>query len=129
MYQAGVGTACNTRHYLVGDFGDECTPHSHEYQLQFSCAAPRLDGNGFAVNIALMEEAVEAFAESMDDVLLNDLPFFQGKQASVENYAEFALRELFAYMKKRGFPESTVSSAEVKVWESETAWASYRWGA
>ena len=129
MYQAGVGAPCMTRHYLVGDFGDECTPHSHEYRLQFSCAAPGLDKNGFAVNIALMEEALEDFAEKMDDILLNDLPFFKGKQASVENYAEFALQELFAYMKERGFSEKTLISAEVKVWESETAWASYRWEA
>ena len=127
MYQAGVEIPCNTRHFLVGDFGDECTPHGHEYRLQFSCAAPKLDENGFAVNIALMEEAVEAFAEATDNVLVNELPFFQAKQASVENFAEFAYLELLKYMKERGFSESGILSAEVKVWESDTAWASYRW--
>lgn len=127
MYQAGIIQPVRTRHFLVGDFDEESEPHGHEYRFEFICRAEKLDENGFSVDIALMEESAEAVAGRLDGMLLNDLPFFSDKQTSVENFARFLLQELFIYMKSRGFSESSITRADVKVWESDSAWASYAW--
>ena len=129
MYQAGILQPVHTRHFLVGDFDEESKPHGHEYRFEFICSADKLDENGFCVDIALMEEAAAAVADRLGGMLLNDLPFFSDKQTSVENFSQFLLQELFVYMKTRGFLESSISSAEVKVWESNSAWASFAWTA
>jgi 6-pyruvoyl-tetrahydropterin synthase len=62
---------------------------------------------------------------SIQGKLLNDLEFFRDRQPSVENMARFVHRRLFDALEGRGYPLFTILQSEIKIWESETAWASY----
>jgi 6-pyruvoyl-tetrahydropterin synthase len=125
MYDVGIKRRFYARHYLVGDFGEETQPHGHQYEAEWSCRVEGLDENGFAVDIALMEEALDRVLERISGVLLNEQGYFQGRQASVEHLAVFLWLELAADLDKLGFDASRLIETTVKIWESETAWASY----
>ena len=125
MYRVGV---CNTflaRHFLIGDFGEESVPHTHEYTVELSMTTEGLDENGFSVDIALLEEVVEAVVRELDNVLLNELSFFEGRQPSVENCAWFIHDTVFARLREEGFTIDGIVASELRIWESKTAWASY----
>lgn len=125
MFQVGIKNRFRARHFLRGDFGEESHPHEHEYVLEWVCSTAALDENGFSVDIALMEELLAEAVASIEGQLLNDLEFFQERQPSVENMARFFHRRLFDALEGRGYAVSTVLRAEIRIWESETAWASY----
>jgi 6-pyruvoyltetrahydropterin/6-carboxytetrahydropterin synthase len=125
MYRAGVRRSYTARHALRGDFGDEAVPHSHPYVVEWICETTDLDGNGFSVNIAAVEAALEIVLRRVDDVLLNDLDYFRQLQPSLENLAAYLFQELSRELPGQGQPLEGVRSMEVKIWESDTAWASY----
>lgn len=123
MYSAGVTRPLRARHYLVGDFGDESVPHSHPYRIELICRSTELDENGFSTDIAAMEQVLEATLERIDDVLLNDLPWFTGKQTSLEHLARYLVEQL-----RRGLSERDAAPKEpleIKIWENENAWAGF----
>lgn len=138
LYQVGIKRKFVARHYLVGDFGDESRPHEHVYTAEWICSAEGLDTSGFAVDISIMESALEQVLKGISGRLLNELEFFQGWkpgeepgcqsgcQPSVENVARFILTELFGLLERLRYDTSMITEAEVRIWESETAWASYR---
>ena len=125
MFEVGIVGKFHARHYLVGDFGEETQPHGHDYRVEWTCRRDELDQNGFSVDIALMEEALEVVLAGMSGVLLNDREYFRGKQPSVEHLALFLWRELKDALGRRGFELSGLTGTEVRIWESDTAWASY----
>ena len=125
MYRVGIRNAFEARHFLVGDFEEKTIPHSHRYVVDLTLSVESLDKNGFSVDIALLEKVLESILRELDNVLLNDLPFFKERQASVENSAFFIHHLVFARLAENGFDRETVSAGEVKIWESDSAWASY----
>jgi 6-pyruvoyl-tetrahydropterin synthase len=125
MYSVGIKRQFTTSHFLVGDFDEETKPHSHDYTAEWFCSTDELDENGFSVNIALMEEVLEKVADGLSNKMLNDLDFFKGRQASVENMARFILRSLVGPLEEGGMDLGRIRNTEMRVWESETAFASF----
>ena len=125
MYQVGIRNKFTAGHFLVGDFAEETRPHQHEYQVEWICSTNVLDENGFSVNIAVMEEELEKLTAGMRGRLLNDLDFFKNRQVSVENMAHYMHTELLEALKAKGFSLESIREFQVKIWESETAWAAY----
>lgn len=127
MYQTGVQRRFTARHALVGDFGDETTPHSHGYLVEWIRTSKKLDDNGFSTDIAAMEGALQEELESIDDRLLNSLPFFENRQTSLENVCRFLYERLEENLEKRtgGVAEGDARKSLVRIWENERAWASY----
>ncbi len=125
MYSTGIKNSFTARHKLIGDFGDESLPHEHSYVIEWICTVLELDENGFGVNIDILNEKLEKITESLNRTFLNDLAFFKGKQTSIENTAHYITVSLFKELENESYPVSTIERSEVKIWESETAWASY----
>lgn len=126
MYRTGIMTPCRTRHRLVGDFKpEEIVPHEHAYIVEWICTVSELDGNGFGVDIDLLTAKLDKVMQGIDGVLLNDLPFFRERQSSIENTALFIAESLFRELTSEGYPMSNMREWEVRVWESDTAWASF----
>ena len=123
MFAAGVKKGLNARHFLEGDFGEESVPHSHPYAVELVCRSQLLDENGFSTDIAAMESALEAVLNEIDDVLLNDLPFFGDKQPSLENLCIYLAKSVRAGLIERG--SEPAEPLEIRIWESDSAWASY----
>jgi 6-pyruvoyltetrahydropterin/6-carboxytetrahydropterin synthase len=124
MYQVGIRNRFQARHFLRGDFGPESSPHEHDYALEWICRTESLDENGFAVDIALMEELLQREVDGVRGRTLNDLEFFRTLQPSVENMARFFLGRLSDALQAQTV--ARIMGAELKIWESDSAWASYR---
>lgn len=93
--------------------------------VEWICSTNVLDENGFSVNIAVMEEELERLTARMRGGLLNDLEFFKDRQVSVENMAHYMHAELLEALEARSFSLESIREFQVKIWESETAWAAY----
>ncbi|MCF7928421.1 MAG: 6-carboxytetrahydropterin synthase [Spirochaetales bacterium] len=126
MFRVGVGGNYTARHFLIGDFGEESTPHEHRYDVRWILETGKLDENGFSVDIALLESIIETCLDRYDGVLMNDLPWFKGKQPSVENTAMFLTEEIFSRLQNAETVPGNLLSSELQVFESPTSWASYR---
>ena len=127
MYQTGIQRRFNARHALVGDFGDERTPHTHSYLVEWIRGRRELDENGFATDIAAMEAVLEEELAAIDDRLLNDMPFFAGIQTSLENVCRFLHYRLENNLVRRTGEreQSDRHNTVVRIWENDSAWASY----
>jgi 6-pyruvoyl-tetrahydropterin synthase len=125
MYKVGITGQLTIRHALTGDYGDESRPHSHVYRIEWIFTARGLGADGFALDISRMERARDRVVSRLDGVFLNALSFFSGIQVSVENFARFFLDELMSELESQGPVGELLSGVELKVWESDIAWASY----
>ena len=125
MYQVGIKKTLQARHFLVGDFAEESIPHEHDYVVEWICTTDVLDENGFSVDISAMEEELGRLGEETRGKLLNDIEFFKGLQPSVENMARYFHARLTHALEQRGFSLESIVESQVKIWESETAWAAY----
>jgi 6-pyruvoyl-tetrahydropterin synthase len=125
MFHTGISRVFTARHFLAGDFGAESEPHSHPYRVEWSVDTENVDGNGFAVDISLMEESLSEFLVRIEDKLLNDFAFFSGRMCSLENVCVFFADSLTEILRRKDFSLTKISRMTIKMWESESAWASY----
>jgi 6-pyruvoyl-tetrahydropterin synthase len=125
MYQVGIRNKFRATHFLIGDFGEESHPHEHEYVVEWVCSTNVLDKNGFSVDIAVMEEELQGLVDRLEGGRLNDLEFFKDRQVSVENLAQYVHSSLVQGLKRRGFSLASILEFQVRILESETAWAAY----
>ena len=125
MYRVCVTGSFSAIHSLVGNFEEETVPHAHQYLLEWRYTVPSLDENGFAVNIALMEDARDQVFSYIAGKNLNEEPFFLERQTSIENLALYLETMLTGRLKERGFDRDDITECEVRLWENDHAWASY----
>jgi 6-pyruvoyl-tetrahydropterin synthase len=125
MYQVGIRNKFRATHFLVGDFAEETLPHEHEYIVEWICSTNVLDENGFSVDIAMLEEQLQRLIDRIQGKSLNDLEFFKERQVSVENLAQYFHTDLVEGLKSQNFSIESVIEFQIKIWESETAWAAY----
>lgn len=124
MFTTGVIRAFTARHALSGDFGPESVEHTHRYRVELICRTEELDGNGFGIDIALLERILAEELGIIDDRFLNALEFFRDRQPSLENLAVY-LAERFVSRLSDTQGRGRVRRLEVRLWESDTAWAAY----
>lgn len=122
MYTVAVRRDFVARHFLVGgDWGSENEKHSHHYQVEVQLTGDRLDRLGYLVDIVDIETHLEALVERYRDRTLNELPEFTGLNPSIEHFALIFCESLASRIKA-----PTLTAMEVKIWEAEIAWASFR---
>jgi 6-pyruvoyltetrahydropterin/6-carboxytetrahydropterin synthase len=121
-FEVGVLADFVAQHYLVGgDFGPEGSLHSHHYRVELVVAGDVLDGHGFLVDIVRLREEVDRLLSRYRDRTLNDLPDFAGLNPGVEVVARAMAQTLARALAAEGMDTLTV-----RLWENDTAWASYR---
>jgi 6-pyruvoyl-tetrahydropterin synthase len=125
MYKTGVMAACRVQHFLIGDFEDETIPHEHEYLIEWICSVSTLDEFGFGVNIDVLNQKLSDAIAALDGKMLNDIPFFEGKQTSIENTAHYLSNMLHEMLVDEHYPLHSMEQWEIIVRESQDAWASY----
>jgi 6-pyruvoyltetrahydropterin/6-carboxytetrahydropterin synthase len=110
------------RHYLVGgDFGPEGELHSHHYRVELTVRGTELARHGFLVDIVRLREELARVVDGYRGRTLNDLPDFAGINPGVEVVAR-----AMALALSRALASEKLTSLTVKIWESDSAWASYR---
>ncbi len=121
-FEVGVLGEFVAQHYLVGgDFGTEGSLHSHRYRCELTVAGGTLDGHGFLVDIVRLRAELNRLLDRYRDRTLNDLPDFAGLNPGVEVVAK-AMAESLVH----ALAEENMEALTVKLWENDTAWASYR---
>lgn len=107
--------------HLLREYPGKCAKvHGHNYRVEVTVRGPRLDALGLLMDFTDLKKALRALCERFDHEMLNDIPPFDTVNPSAENIARFFHDEL-----SHGFP-AVAEIAEVKVWETDTAWAAYR---
>jgi len=121
-FQVGVLADFVAQHYLVGgDFGPEGSVHSHHYRVELTVSGPELDRHGFLVDIVRLREELNRLLDRYRDRTLNDLPDFAGLNPGVEVVAR-----AMAVSLARSLADENMGALTIKLWENDTAWASYR---
>jgi 6-pyruvoyltetrahydropterin/6-carboxytetrahydropterin synthase len=122
MYQLSLQRTFIARHYLIGgDWGAENHPHSHPYRLEIRLEASELDRHGYIVDLDQLEQVIDQLIGRYQDRLLNEMPEFDQLNPSLERFAKHICDKFLKQMELPRF-----RSLEVRLWENEMAWASYR---
>lgn len=121
-FTVGLLRAFVAQHRLIGgDWGKENEPHSHSYRLEAVFEGEALDRHGYLLDISQAEPCLDGLIERYRDRMLNDLPEFANQNPSLERFAAALAAGL-----ARELPAGDVQAVTVKLWESDTAFATCR---
>jgi 6-pyruvoyltetrahydropterin/6-carboxytetrahydropterin synthase len=95
--------------------------HGHNFAVEAAFEGEELDTDGMLVDFAILKRYLKEVLSELDHCYLNEISFFRERASSSEYIALFIhgrLKEL-----TRGL---SAGLTEVRVWESPSAYASYR---
>lgn len=119
MFEICVEHTFAAGHALRNYYGKCENVHGHNYRVQVAIAGPQLDENGLLYDFSDLKKRVRSLSEYLDHQFINDLKPFDEINPSAENIAEFFYKELQKDLQ-------TASISYVRVWETDTAWATFR---
>jgi len=121
MYMLRVARDFVAQHYLtVPDCGPEHEWHSHHFEIELILEGSSLNEHGYLVDIVEVEELLESRVNRYRDATLNDLPEFDDKNPSIEHFSQI----VSTYIKDHLFTDN-IDSITARLWEDDSAWASY----
>ena len=95
--------------------------HGHNFRVEALFEGEELNKEGMLVDFAVLKRHVKEALSALDHTYLNEIPFFKERASSSEYLAVYIYNSLGALTQ-----EGVVTVREVRVWESDTACASYR---
>lgn len=123
MYKIGIEDEFEAIHFLKGDFGPETRLHGHRYRVQVTIEGEELDESGIFFDISRLKDGLEEILSGLHYHNLNEVEGLKEANPTVENVSKYIYEKLApAIASKRGH----IKGLEVTVWESPTAFASYR---
>lgn len=120
MFEICVRQSFAAAHSLRGYEGKCARVHGHNYTVELTLQARRLNEIGLVTDFVDVKRRMKEVIESLDHYFLNELPPFDKLNPSAENIAWHFYQQL-----KDGWPEG-VRLAQVRICETETADAVYR---
>ena len=125
MFEVSVEETFAAGHALRGYHGKCENVHGHNYRVRALIAGESLDAAGLLVDFVDLNQILRAIIEKLDHQFLNDVPPFDRLNPSAENMARYFCEEM-----SRGLNGAAranpVHVSEVKIWETDTATATYR---
>jgi 6-pyruvoyltetrahydropterin/6-carboxytetrahydropterin synthase len=122
MFEVTIEETFAAGHALRNYKGKCENVHGHNYRCQVSVTGSDLDETGLLVDFVELKKVVHGVIDRLDHQWLNDLPPFNVLNPSAENIAKFIYDEVTSGL---GTPRDVRLSA-VKLWETDTASATYR---
>jgi 6-pyruvoyltetrahydropterin/6-carboxytetrahydropterin synthase len=120
MFTLCVKDSFSAAHRLE-DYHGKCEElHGHNFAVEAIFEGEKLNKGGMAVDFKILKDHLKGVLENLDHTYINDIPFFTKRASSSEYIAMY----IYGDLKKRA-KSGPVRLVEVKVWESEKAWASY----
>lgn len=120
MFTLSVRSTFAAAHRLE-EYQGKCEElHGHNFQVEVFCQGMELGPGGMLLDFKVLKGHLETVVEMMDHKYLNEIPFFQERHSSSEYIAMFVFQELKGRLRAEG-----VELKEVRVWESDKAWAGY----
>ncbi len=112
------------QHYFPHEKGREARKHSHRYVAEVIMEGRELDEKGYLIDLNVLDQAMSSIISNYADTMLNDHPDFNGLQPSAENFARAFCTRLLSEVQA-----PSLEAIEVRIWENDTSWASFREGA
>ena len=108
-------------HFITYD-GDQCERlHGHNYRVEITVTGDKLDSIGMLLDFVDIKRELRKLLERVDHYNLNDIPPFDVEvNTTAENLAFYFWTEM---QKALG---DGVNVSQVRVWETDTAVATYR---
>lgn len=125
MYEISVEEVFAAAHALRGYKGKCENLHGHNYRVRVTLEGERLDGIGLLVDFADVKKILHSVIERLDHRNLNEIPPFDRQNPSAENMARYFYEEVSRSLAALR-PDVRVRVTCVRVWETDTATASYR---
>jgi 6-pyruvoyltetrahydropterin/6-carboxytetrahydropterin synthase len=108
--------------HRIEDYNGKCEDlHGHNFAVEALFTGAELGRGGMLVDFAILKNHLKHILNGLDHKYLNDIPFFKERASSSEYLAMYIFDEM-----KRLIVGLGVFVKEVKVWESEKAYAAYR---
>ena len=120
MYELSIETGFASAHQLRGYKGKCEKLHGHNWKVQISVTAERLNDIDLAIDFHELKKIANEVVSPLDHAFLNDIFPFTEKNPSSENVAKW----IYESMKKK-INDDNIRVSAVTVWESDTASASY----
>ena len=96
--------------------------HGHNYRCHLTVTGEVLDDIGLLVDFVELKKVLHGVLDRMDHQWLNEFPPFDVLNPSAENMAKYIYDEVTAGLQGRG----GVKIGQVRLWETDTASATYR---
>lgn len=108
--------------HRIEDYHGKCEElHGHNFIVEALFDGEQLGMSGMVIDFQILKNHLRDVLKNLDHTYINDIPFFNKRASSSEYIAMYIYGEL-----KKTMENGPVRLTEVKVWESEKAWASYR---
>jgi len=124
MFEVTIEETFAAGHALRNYRGKCENVHGHNYRCQVTLEGPELDSAGLLVDFVELKKTVHAVLDRMDHQWLNEFPPFDVLNPSAENMAKYIHDEVSAGLKSR----EGVRVGSIRLWETDTASATYRPG-
>ena len=124
MFEVCVEHTFAAAHQLRNYRGKCENLHGHNYKVQVAMEGEELAFNGLLFDFADLKKALRGVVEYLDHKFLNELPPFDTVNPTAENIAKFICEEV-----QKSLPAPPANGArvcQVKVWETETSFATFR---
>ncbi len=119
VYELVVHSGFSAAHRLRDYDGDCENLHGHNWRLEVTLAADKLDASGMVCDFRIVKRHLATVTDRLDHKYLNELERFAEDNPTTEHVARFVCGEL-----DRLLPEG-VRVARVTAWESEGCGATY----
>ena len=120
MYKIKVSGQFSAAHALHGYKGKCEKPHGHNWKVEVSVAADKLDKIGMAIDFTDVKKKLNAVLKELDHADLCKHCYFKKVNSTSENIAKFIYDKLSGAFKK-----TPVELIKVTVWETDNSCASY----
>ena len=122
MFEVSVEEVFPAGHSLRNYHGKCENVHGHNYRVRVTVNGPDVDENGLLVDFAVVKKLVRAVKDRLDHQFLNDLEPFDKINPSAENIAKYFYDEIAGGLQV----SNGAKVSEVKIWETDITYASYR---
>lgn len=122
MYTLALQRSFEAWHHLIGgDWGAENQPHTHPYRVEVRLEGAVLNEHGYLVDLVDVERKLDEILDSYRNADLNELQDFAGLNPSLEHFARIICTRLADRL-----AGGQLAAVALQLWESDSAWASYR---
>jgi 6-pyruvoyltetrahydropterin/6-carboxytetrahydropterin synthase len=122
MFEVTIEETFAAGHALRNYRGKCENVHGHNYRCQVTLEGAELDEIGLLVDFVELKRVVHGVLDRLDHQWLNEFPPFDVLNPSAENMARYIYQQVAEGLKLR----QGVRIALVKLWETDTAYATYR---
>ena len=122
MFEVTIEETFAAGHALRNYRGKCENVHGHNYRCQVTLEGAELDEIGLLVDFVELKRVVHGVLDRLDHQWLNEFPPFDVLNPSAENMARYIYQQIADGLKVR----EGVRIALVKLWETDTAYATYR---